>query len=306
MIHTTASMFLEIREVVKKYASKTAVDHISLNIPSGVIYGILGPNGAGKTSLIRMITGITAPDSGSIQFDGAPFTLKDQHRIGYMPEERGLYKKMKVGEQLIYLLQLKGMRFKDASAAADYWMKRMDISAWKNKKVSELSKGMQQKIQFIVTIAHSPALLILDEPFSGLDPLNSRMVEEVIHELKNQGSTILFSTHRMEQVEQLCDEIALINQGKVVLSGNVTEIRNGYRRQLYDLILEGDTAFLSEIPEVKIMNRQDNKIRVELLQGYSTRTFIDVINQKCEILKFEQHLPSLSDIFIQVVTQKNG
>lgn len=306
MTNQTQTVFLDIREVVKKYATKTAVNHISLKIPAGVIFGLLGPNGAGKTSLIRMITGITAPDAGEIYFGGKLFTEADQQRIGYMPEERGLYKNMKVGEQLIYLLRLKGMQNRDAHAACDYWLERMEIAAWKPRKVSELSKGMQQKIQFIATIAHKPELLILDEPFSGLDPLNSRLVEDVIHELKKQGSTILFSTHRMEQVEQLCDEIALVDQGRIVLEGNVGAIRKAYRKEIYNITAMGITDALLEHTDIKILSRNQEHVQVELKNDFSPKAFIHLLNENTEIQKFELHLPSLSDIFIQVVSQKNG
>lgn len=298
--------FLEIDRVVKRYATKTAVDAVSLSIPSGIIYGLLGPNGAGKTSLIRMITGITAPDAGSILFNGTPFQTTDQHTIGYMPEERGLYKKMKVEEQLVYLLQLKGMSGKDAAAAALKWMTRLEIASWKNRKVTELSKGMQQKIQFIATIAHNPKLLILDEPFSGLDPVNAKLVEDVIHELKTLGTTIIFSTHRMEQVEQLCDQIALIHQGKVVLEGNVTEIRRTYRRPVYDIASEDNLDFLKDMEGVKVLKTTKDFVRIELAPDYDPRKCIQELNHRVLLSRFELHLPSLSDIFIELVSKKNG
>lgn len=298
--------FLEIDRVVKRYATKTAVDTVSLSIPSGIIYGLLGPNGAGKTSLIRMITGITAPDAGSILFNGNRFQTSDQHAIGYMPEERGLYKKMKVEEQLVYLLQLKGMTGKDATAAALKWMTRLEIASWKNRKVTELSKGMQQKIQFIATIAHNPKLLILDEPFSGLDPVNAKLVEDVIHELKTLGTTIIFSTHRMEQVEQLCDQIALIHQGKVVLEGNVTEIRRTYRKPVYDIASEDNLDFLNDMEGVKILKTTKDFVRIELSPDYDPRKCIQELNHRVLLSRFELHLPSLSDIFIELVSKKNG
>jgi len=300
---TVPSLFLDIQQVSKRYATKTAVDNLSLQIPQGIIFGLLGPNGAGKTSLIRMITGITGPDDGQILFQGKPFQESDQQFIGYMPEERGLYKKMKIGEQLHYLLQLKGMSGKDAETAADYWLSRMEISTWKNRKVEELSKGMQQKIQFIATIAHNPRLIILDEPFSGLDPLNSKLVEEVIHELKEKGATILFSTHRMEQVEQLCDEIALINKGKVVLEGNVKEIRTRYRKSIYNIQLE-EESHLPELTGMEVIARNGKEYHVKLSDNLDSRTFIREMNESCRIQKIELHLPSLSDIFIEVVSNQ--
>jgi ABC-2 type transport system ATP-binding protein len=253
-----------------------------------------------------MITGITAPDEGSIRFNGAPFQSSDQHTIGYMPEERGLYKKMKVGEQLIYLLQLKGMPSKAAAEAASHWMKRMDIDSWKNRKVTELSKGMQQKIQFIATIAHNPSLLILDEPFSGLDPVNAKMVEEIIHELKARGTTIIFSTHRMEQVEQLCDQIALIHQGKVVLQGNVSEIRKTYRKPVYDIASEDSLEFLNSLSGIHVLKVTPAFVRIELAPDYDPRMCIQELNHRVLLTKFELHLPSLNDIFIELVSRKNG
>jgi ABC-2 type transport system ATP-binding protein len=305
MNHAQTNPFLNIQGVTKKYATKIAVHALNLKIPQGVIFGLLGPNGAGKTSLIRMITGITAPDEGKIEIEGRIFTEKDQQYIGYMPEERGLYKKMKIGEQLQYLLQLKGLSGKAASDACEYWLDRMEIAAWKNRKVEELSKGMQQKIQFIATIAHKPRLIILDEPFSGLDPLNSKLVEEIIHELKREGATILFSTHRMEQVEQLCDEIALINKGMVVLEGNVKEIRQRYRKSIYNIILETGER-LPELEGMHLLSHEGELYQVQLSEGLDSRKFIGAINQACHIQKVELFLPSLSDIFIEVVSQKKA
>lgn len=305
MNQSAARLFLDIQQVSKRYATKTAVDNLSIQIPNGVIFGLLGPNGAGKTSLIRMITGITAPDEGRILFQGKPFQESDQQYIGYMPEERGLYKKMKIGEQLHYLLQLKGMSNADASQATSYWLSRMEIETWKNRKVEELSKGMQQKIQFIATIAHNPKLIILDEPFSGLDPLNSKLVEEIIHELKEKGATILFSTHRMEQVEQLCDEIALINKGKVVLEGNVKEIRRRYRKSIYNISLEDESSF-PELEGVEILSRKGMEYQVKLPETLDARSFIRQVNESCALQKIELHLPSLSDIFIEVVSQQTA
>lgn len=295
-------ILLNIQQVTKRYATKTAVNNLSLTIPQGVIFGLLGPNGAGKTSLIRMITGITGPDEGQILFQGRPFRENDQHTIGYMPEERGLYKKMKIGEQLQYLLQLKGMDAGKAAESLDYWLGRLEIAAWKNRKVEELSKGMQQKIQFIATIAHQPKLIILDEPFSGLDPLNSKLVEEIIHELRAAGATILFSTHRMEQVEQLCDEIALINKGRVVLEGNVKTIRKQYRKSVYNLQLEEGNE-LPDYPGMEVLKNHGDQYQVRIPENQDPRAFIRELNEACQLLKIELHLPALSDIFIEVVQQ---
>jgi ABC-2 type transport system ATP-binding protein len=305
MNSTQAIPFLNIQGVTKKYATKVAVNALSLKIPPGVIFGLLGPNGAGKTSLIRMITGITAPDEGVVEIEGRAFKESDQQWIGYMPEERGLYKKMKIAEQLQYLLQLKGMTGKAALEATEYWLERLEIASWKNRKVEELSKGMQQKIQFIATIAHKPKLIILDEPFSGLDPLNSKLVEDIIHELKEDGATILFSTHRMEQVEQLCDEIALVDKGIVVLEGNVKDIRRRYRKSIYNIVLEEEAA-LPPLKGVTLLSQKGDSYQIQLDSNLDARSFIQELNQTCHIQKVELHLPSLSDIFIEVVSQRKS
>lgn len=297
--------FLDIRKVSKQYATQKAVDQVSLQIPKGSVFGLLGPNGAGKTSLIRMITGITMPDEGSINFNGHPFKTSDQNKIGYMPEERGLYKKMKVRDQIIYLLQLKGMQEIAAQKAADIWLVKMEIDTWKNRMVQELSKGMQQKIQFIVTVAHQPELLILDEPFSGLDPLNAQKMEGFLHELKNEGTTIIFSTHRMEQVEMICNEIALIHKGKIVLKGNVKEIRKQFHGNRYKIAAEESLHFISENSDIKILSLHSDELLIELLPNLSAKEFIRWINDKVQLTKFELYLPSLNEIFIQTVQPEN-
>ena len=228
-------MILSVRQVVKKYQDHLALDHIDLEIPRGKIFGLLGPNGAGKTSLIRIINQITAPDSGQIIFDGEPLSAKHVDQIGYLPEERGLYKKMKVGDQLLYLAQLKGMSKSEAISKLRDWFIRLDIKDWWNKPVDDLSKGMQQKTQFIATVVHEPKLLILDEPFSGFDPINANMLKDEILAIKERGTTILFSTHRMETVEELCDDIALINHSRVVLAGEKAEVQNRYKQHIFKI-----------------------------------------------------------------------
>jgi ABC-2 type transport system ATP-binding protein len=234
---------LQLTQINKEYSSVKAVDNVSFSVAGGSIFGLLGPNGAGKTSLIRIITGITHADSGQVLLNGLDTSVLKNPSIGYMPEERGLYKKMKVGEQLVYLCRLKGFTKKDAEAAVVYWMRKFEIESWWNKKIEELSKGMSQKIQFIATVVHKPSLIILDEPFSGLDPINSNLIKDEIIRLKNEGSSILFSTHRMEQVEEMCEEIVLMNKGKVVLNGHVNDIRNRFKENIYEIMT------YEEIPE---------------------------------------------------------
>lgn len=294
---------LEIRNVTKSYSSKIAVRGVSLAAPEGVIFGLLGPNGAGKTSMIRMITRITYPDSGEIFLLGEPLSDAHQAKIGYMPEERGLYKKMKVGEQIIYLLRLKNMTAVAATKAADEWLERLELTAWKNTKVEELSKGMQQKVQFIVTIAHKPPLLILDEPFSGLDPLNAQMIEDIIKELKSQGVTIIFSTHRMEQVEEMCDQIALINDGEVILEDTIANVRRNFRASIYTLetlepIPAEDSPFISGL---EIINRETHRITVKLNSTQNIKAILAQWNEQFTLTRFAQYAPSLKEIFIEQV-----
>lgn len=233
--------FLEVSHVVKHYASHTALNDVSISVPKGKVFGLLGPNGAGKTTLIRIINRITAPDSGTILFDGHPFMPSDVMRIGYLPEERGLYKKMKVGEQAIYLAQLKGLSRQEAKRRLLEWFEKFDIMPWWNKKLEELSKGMQQKVQFIITVLHTPPLLIFDEPFSGFDPVNAEILKREILELRDKGHTIIFSTHNMSSVEEVCDEIALINHSQVVLSGKVEEIKERFRTGVYECVTKNDS-----------------------------------------------------------------
>lgn len=296
-------MILSIRQVVKKYANHLALDHIDLDIAKGKIFGLLGPNGAGKTSLIRIINQITAPDSGQIIFNGEPLSVKHVDQIGYLPEERGLYKKMKVGEQLLYLAQLKGMSKSEAISKLKEWFIRLDIKDWWNKPVDDLSKGMQQKTQFIATVVHEPKLLILDEPFSGFDPINANMLKDEILAIKERGITILFSTHRMETVEELCDDIALINHSKVVLSGNKVEVQNRYKQNLFKIRYVGE--FKRELIGIDILSFDEDSAILKLASDISPNKAISQIIDQVELMEFQEVIPSFNDIFIQVVNETN-
>ncbi|MFM1835320.1 MAG: Fe(3+)-transporting ATPase [Bacteroidota bacterium] len=296
-------MLLSIRQVEKHYAEHVALRGVSLEIPKGVIFGLLGPNGAGKTSLIRIITQITGPDAGEIYFDGEPLRLEHADQIGYLPEERGLYKKMKVGEQLLYLAQLKGMKREEALAKLKDWFIRLDIKEWWNKPVNDLSKGMQQKTQFIATVVHEPKLLILDEPFSGFDPINANMLKDEILALKERGTTVLFSTHRMESVEELCDEIALINHAEVVLSGNKTEVQNRYKKNQYSIRYRGE---LGSLDGVEVLSKEAGIAVLRFAEGLSTNDAITRIMGQVNLLEFKELIPSFNEIFIQVVNETNA
>ncbi len=299
--------FLEARNVVKKYANHLALDQAHLNVPTNSIYGLLGPNGAGKTTLIRIINQITGPDEGEILFDGRRLVSSDVDRIGYLPEERGLYKKMKVGEQAIYLARLKGISRNDALKKLKYWFEKFEIQAWWDKKVEELSKGMQQKVQFIVTVLHKPALLIFDEPFSGFDPINANLLKEEILNLKKEGSTIIFSTHNMGSVEELCDNITLINMGKSVLEGNVNEIRHRFRQNLVRLDFVGDPSQLSSVISNKHKVIEINKLNgiesalIKIDENSSINQLLGLVINHCEIHGCQEILPGMSEVFIQVV-----
>lgn len=296
-------MLLSIRNLGKRYADHVALSDVNLEIPKGKIFGLLGPNGAGKTSLIRIITQITGPDSGEILFDGEPLRLAHADQIGYLPEERGLYKKMKVGEQLLYLAQLKGMPKDEAIAKLKEWFIRLDIKEWWNKPVDDLSKGMQQKTQFIATVVHEPKLLILDEPFSGFDPINANMLKDEILAIKARGTTVLFSTHRMESVEELCDEIALINHAQVVLSGNKDEVQNRYKKNQFSIRFEGE---LLSIPGIEIVSHEfAGHAILRFSEGMGTNEAIALLIQHIRLLEFKEVIPSFNDIFIQVVSETN-
>jgi len=290
---------LEISHLKKYYATQKAVDDVSLSIGKGNIFGLLGPNGAGKSSLLRMITGITMPDSGSILLNGIPFNL-DTHSpmIGYMPEERGLYKKMKVGEQALYLGQLKGLSKSEALQKIESWFDKLDMQSWKNKKVEDLSKGMSQKLQFVITVMHDPQLLILDEPFSGLDPVNSAVIKDEIHELAKKGTTIIFSTHRMEQVEEICREITLINKGKVILNGDVAEIRQQFKKHIFRLETDGELQGFDQY----IIERKDTRYMLQFPDNEDANEVLAYcIRNHFKIMHYSEVLPSLNEIFIGLV-----
>ena len=293
---------LELNAVKKYFTDQKAVDEISFSIDSGNIFGLLGPNGAGKTTLIRMITGIFFPDSGEITFNGRKFNpIDDVINIGYMPEERGLYKKMKIGEQAIYLARLKGMSRNDAFSSVKKWFVKLEMESWWNKKVEDLSKGMSQKLQFVTTVVHNPKLIILDEPFSGLDPVNANLIKEEIFSLAKNGATIIFSTHRMEQVEEICDKIILINKGKKILDGSIKDIKQEFKENIFSI--EGNI-----IPEhlmtsiFEVVGFQKGKLQVKLANDITNNQLLNFfINQNINIQSFNEVLPSLNDIFIKLV-----
>lgn len=294
---------LSVQQVSKHYGDYTAVNNISFELKPGQLFGLLGPNGAGKTSLIRMMTTITSIDEGGIFFNQEKINSDTPGLIGYMPEERGLYKKMKVGDQLLYLAQLKGLSKKEAKAKIQSWLDRFEINDWWNKEINELSKGMQQKIQFISTVVHEPKLLILDEPFSGLDPINTNLIKSEIFRLKEAGTTIIFSTHRMEQVEEICEEIMLVNKGRAILKGNLQEIRNQYKKNLYEITLDQAPADLSKLPG-NIQEQVDNQIIIHLEDDAMSNEILSFFTkQGIRIRSFKEILPSLNEIFIQSVEE---
>ncbi|MDH6356986.1 ABC transporter ATP-binding protein [Parabacteroides sp. PF5-9] len=299
--------FLETEDIVKQYAAHLALDHVSIKVPQGKIFGLLGPNGAGKTTLIRIINRITAPDSGTVRFNGHESRPDDIYQIGYLPEERGLYKKMKVGEQAIYLAQLKGLSYQTARERLIRWFEKFEIMPWWNKKLEELSKGMQQKVQFIITIIHEPALLIFDEPFSGFDPINAERLKQEILELKEAGHTIIFSTHNMASVEEICDEIALINHSKVVLSGNVTEVRNRFKTNNFLLKIGSGYTVLPDCCTVLSEKQQGDitELYIHKRAEISNSELLTILASGCEIFSFEEEVPSMNDIFIQTVSATN-
>ncbi len=297
---------LELRRVTKRYDKFVAVDDLSLTIEKGSVFGLLGPNGAGKTSTIRMMMGITMPDSGEVIVFGEPFKRAHLDRIGYLPEERGLYKKMKLGEQLAFLAELKGVPSPEANRRARHWCERLELTAWIDKKVEELSKGMQQKVQFIAGILHDPEFLILDEPFSGLDPANAVVLKDVLLELKGAGKTILFSTHRMDQVERLCDSISLVNQGRVVLEGELREIKSRFGRNHVQLEYEGNGDFLQQSELVQSFNNYGNYVEVRLAPGADAQELLKMVVTRSRVNKFELMEPSLEEIFIDTVGKQNA
>ena len=300
---------LKVENVSKAYTNHLALDNVSLEVPTGTIYGLLGPNGAGKTTLIRIINHITAPDSGEVIFDGHTLNAKDVAHIGYLPEERGLYKKMKVGDQAIFFARLKGLSKGDATRKLKEWFDRFEISSWWNKKVEELSKGMAQKIQFIVTVLHEPKLLIFDEPFSGFDPINANLLRDEIIRLKNNGSTVIFSTHNMASVEEICDNITLINNGKNILSGNVEQLRREFSQGRYSLGFKGNPRTLMETlaPMTQAMQLSDNldSLQFQLNSDVTLRDVISSANPIVEISSLQPSMASMNDIFIHTVENNN-
>jgi len=298
---------LELHNLKKYYATQKAVDNISFSINKGSIFGLLGPNGAGKTTLLRMITGIFYPDSGSIRFDGKTFDpLNDIIKIGYMPEERGLYKKMKIGEQALYLAQLKGLSKSDAMEKIRYWFKRLEMESWWNKKVEDLSKGMSQKLQFVTTVLHEPKLIILDEPFSGLDPLNANLIKDEIYGLSQRGSTIIFSTHRMEQVEEICDHIVLMNLGQKILDGTVSDIKQQFKENKFGITLNEVPGNISS-PAFDIADQKANTLTVRIKDGFRSNDVLQYfLQQNLTIESFNEILPSLNEIFINLVEGTNA
>ncbi len=303
--------FLEARGIVKKFATHLALNDVNISVPDNSIYGLLGPNGAGKTTLIRIINRITGPDQGSLLLNGQPLKSSDIMKIGYLPEERGLYKKMKVGEQAIYLARLKGLSRNDALKRLKFWFEKFEIQAWWDKKVEELSKGMAQKVQFIVTILHEPQLLIFDEPFSGFDPVNATLLKKEILELKKNGATIIFSTHNMGSVEELCDHITLINNGKAMIEGPTEKVRRDYRQNLVSIDFSGEKnqveSILKEQYELQTLNAVNNHFEAQVKMGehQSLNQVLSSIMPHCDILACQELLPSMNDVFIQVVNQKD-
>jgi ABC-2 type transport system ATP-binding protein len=293
---------LELHNLKKYYATQKAVDDVSFSIEKGNIFGLLGPNGAGKTTLLRMITGIFYPDEGEIIFDGKKFDAnKDVVHIGYMPEERGLYKKMKIGEQALYLARLKGLSRNDALIKIKEWFTKLEMQSWWNKKVEDLSKGMSQKLQFVITVLHEPKMIILDEPFSGLDPVNTNIIKDEIHNLALKGSTIIFSTHRMEQVEEICDHIVLMNKGKKILDGTVKGIKNDFKENLFTIGFDG-TAQVNGNAPFDIINSMDHRYIVKIKEGQKPNDVLRFfLQQGVNINSFNEILPSVNDIFIKLV-----
>jgi ABC-2 type transport system ATP-binding protein len=299
----TSNLTLAVDKITKRFDSFTAVDALSMHVPAGTMYGLLGPNGAGKTTAIRMIMNITIPDSGRVEILGQPMSEELKEHIGYLPEERGLYPKMKIHETLLFFGEIKGMSSTAARERTDYWLRRMDLLAWKEKKVNELSKGMQQKIQFIATIMNDPELIILDEPFAGLDPVNADLLKDIMLELKKAGRTIIFSTHRMEQVEKLCDNICLINKAKKVLDGGLRDIKHSYGKNTVIVEFQGNDDFSRDERFVQAANNYGNYVELKLKPGADPQELLRSMVEKTAITRFEVAEPSLNEIFKEVVGQ---
>ena len=305
------SAILEVNKVVKKYGDYTALNEVSLTVPKGSIYGLLGPNGAGKTSLIRIINQITMPDSGEIILDGEKLQPKHIQYIGYLPEERGLYKTMKVGEQCLYLAQMKGLSKAEAKIQLDYWFDRLEIQGWWNKKIQELSKGMAQKIQFVVCVLHKPKLLIFDEPFSGFDPVNANLIKDEILALREQGSTIIFSTHRMESVEELCDHIALIHKSNKLIEGKLDDVKKQFRTNSFEvgILTDNVEGLMFDITQKHTVSQTNfkslnNELKLEIqLDTATPNELLNILTQRGQVTHFVEKIPSVNDIFIQTVSQ---
>lgn len=302
--------FLEAQHIVKRYARHLALDDVSIAVPQGSVFGLMGPNGAGKTTLIRIINRITAPDSGEIFFDGKSFAPSDVARIGYLPEERGLYRKMKVGEQAIYLARLKGIDKTTARKRLTEWFEKFDIMPWWNRKVEELSKGMQQKMQFVCTVIHEPDLLIFDEPFSGFDPVNAELLKREILALRDKGHTVIFSTHNMQSVEEVCDECALFNKSHVVLHGNVGEVRQCFAEGIASLELQTAVPLAAEqLPQLQFVESNyspkvgKQHLRLKMRAGEELRELVNTLPQEVRILSLREEIPTMNEIFIQTITQ---
>lgn len=300
--------FIEAQHLVKKFEQHTALNDVSISIPKGQVFGLLGPNGAGKTTFIRIINRITVPDSGRVLFDGRPFEPSDVMRIGYLPEERGLYKKMKVGDQALYLAQLKGLTHREAKERLTYWFEKFDIMPWWNKKLEELSKGMQQKVQFVITVLHRPPLLIFDEPFSGFDPLNAELLKKEILALRDEGHTVVFSTHNMSSVEEVCDHFALINHAQVVLSGRVMDVRRQFHTGLYEVVTVGGTLAPDPTYDIVSVEEQYDEHRYVLRKKVdgSNSDWLPVLTRQAEVRLFAEQLPTMNDIFIQTVNSASN
>ncbi len=303
---------LKIENVTKRYSGHTALNDVSLEVPQGSIYGLLGPNGAGKSTLIRVVNRITLPDAGRVLFKGKPITDEDIYRIGYLPEERGLYKKMKVGEQAIFFARLKGLSRREAIARLREWFIRFGIEDWWNKKVEDLSKGMAQKVQFITTVLHKPELLIFDEPFSGFDPINANILKQEILRMRDEGATVIFSTHNMSSVEEICDHITLINKSRNILSGSTDEVRRRFGENVFELIYAGGASVLSRaieplaevLEQGEVADTSYNSMRIRINDGVSVRDCIARANEAVELRSFKEIIPSMNDIFIRAVEGK--
>jgi ABC-2 type transport system ATP-binding protein len=300
------------QEVSKSFSDFKALSEVSISVPAGTVFGLLGPNGAGKTTLIRIINQITAPDSGTIWFHDRKMKADDIYRIGYLPEERGLYKKMKVGEQALYLGMLKGLSRKDAMRELKIWFEKFEIISWWDKKVMELSKGMQQKVQFICTVLHKPELMIFDEPFSGFDPINTEIMKQEILRMKKEGATIIFSTHNMESVEELCDHIALIDKSKKILDGPTLDIREKYKSNIFDVFYKGDFSKIEKGLTGKysilehVETERTNSLKIQFLNGCTSGALIRDLVEHVEIVSFNELIPSMNEVFIKVVKQNSN